>query len=190
MDAADLGAVHLYARARRAGLCVERTQPRVGLLEGMVVDAGAGAHAAVVATARGTASVAGRSGPFCPGTRWRRLIVVLQAGDVGAAVAPELDLDPVHRGAVPVGALAPVAELGEAFDRRLVLLEVEPRDQLGDGILCRGRSGGYLGRRDGRDAEGGGGEQHDERSADGWDHGRSLRAGQRCVDLTAAQSPN
>src|SRR6266566_5146092 len=90
MDAADLGAVHLFARARRAGLCVERTQLGVGLLEGIVVDAGAGAHAAVVATARGTASVAGRSGPFCPGTRWRRLIVVLQAGDVGAAVAPEL----------------------------------------------------------------------------------------------------
>src|SRR5437660_8569471 len=149
MDAADLGAVHLVARARRAGWRVERTQPGVGLPEGIVVDAGAGAHAAVAATARGAARVAERSGPFRPGPRWRRLIVVLQACDIGAAVAPELGLDPVHRGAVPVGALAPVAELGEAFDRRLVLLEVEARDQLGDGILCR-RGGVRLGRRDGR----------------------------------------
>src|SRR5881397_2755777 len=77
MDAADLGAVHLFARARRAGLCVERTQPGVGLLEGIVVDAGAGAHAAVVATARGTASVAGLAGPFCPGPRGGRLVVVV-----------------------------------------------------------------------------------------------------------------
>src|SRR5437660_2004196 len=173
MDAAHLGAVHLFARARRAGLRVERAQPGVGLPQGIVVDAGAGAHAAVAATARGAARVAGRSGPFYPGTRWRRLIVVLQAGDVGAAVAPELGLDPAHRGAVPVGALAPVAELGEAFDRRLVLLEVEARDQLSDGILSRPRGGVRLGRRDGRDAERGGGEQHDEQSADGWDHGRT-----------------
>src|SRR5213596_2809986 len=97
----------------------------------------AGAHAAVAAPARGAARVAGRSGRFCPGTRWRRLIVVRQARDIGTAVAPELGLDPVHRGAVAVGALAPVAELGEALDRRLVLLEVEARDQPSDGILCR-----------------------------------------------------
>src|SRR5438034_7608678 len=118
MDAADLGAVHLFARARRAGLRVERAQPGVGLPEGIVVDAGAGAHAAVAATARGPAGVA-------PGARRRRgrLIVVLEALNVAAAVGPELSLDPVHRGAVSVGALAPVAELGEAFDRRLVLLE-------------------------------------------------------------------
>src|SRR5439155_1635639 len=86
MDAADLGAVPLFARARRAGLRVERAQPGVGLPEGIVVDAGAGAHAAVAATARGAARVAGRSGPFCPGTRWRRLIVVRQARDIGTAV--------------------------------------------------------------------------------------------------------
>src|SRR5207249_5938710 len=143
MDAADLGAVHLFARARRAGWRVERAQPGVGLPEGIVVDAGAGAHATVAATARGgphplSPSPSGRGGT-------RRLIVVLEARHVAAAVAPELRLDPVHGGTVAVRALAPVAELGEAFDRDLVLLEVEPRDQLGDGILCRGRSGGRLG---------------------------------------------
>src|SRR5207245_10481054 len=90
MDAADLGAAHLVARARRAGWRVERTQPGVGLPDGILVDAGAGAHAAVAATARGAARVAERSGPFRPGPRWRRLIVVLQACDIGAAVAPEL----------------------------------------------------------------------------------------------------
>src|SRR6266513_4538075 len=103
MDAADLGAVHLFARARHAGLRVERAQPGVGLPQGIVVDAGAGAHAAVAATTRGAARVAWRPHPLFPspsgrgGTR--RLIVVLQTGDVGAAVAPELRLDPVHRGA-------------------------------------------------------------------------------------------
>src|SRR5439155_25428218 len=129
MDAPDLGAVHLFARARRARLRVERAQPGVGLPEGIVVYAGAGAPAAVAATAGGPAGVR-------PGARRRGggLIVVFQASDVGTAVAPELRFDPVHRGAVSVGALAAVTELGEAFDRRLVLLEVEPRDQLGDGV--------------------------------------------------------
>src|SRR5439155_22241266 len=111
MDAADLGAVHLFARARRAGWCVERTQPGVGLPEGIGVDAGAGAHATVAATARGAARVAGRSGPFCPGTWWRRLIVVREARDIGTSVAPELGLAPVHRAALADSALAPVAVL-------------------------------------------------------------------------------
>src|SRR5437764_14740046 len=98
MSAADLGAVHLVARARSRGLRVECAHPEVGLSQGIGVDAGAGAHAAVAATARGARRVAGRPGPFCPGTRWRRPIVVLEARQVATAVALELRLDPVHGG--------------------------------------------------------------------------------------------
>src|SRR5258705_12780903 len=79
----------------------------------------------------------------------------LDASDVGAAIAPELGLDPIDRGAVSVGALAPVAELGEALDGRLVLLQVEPGDELGDGIGGSGPSGVGLGRRGARNTKDG-----------------------------------
>src|SRR5205823_8830080 len=118
------------------------------------VDASAGANAAVAASARSGPHPLSPS-PFGRGGT-RRLILVLEAGDVGTAVAPQLSLDPVHRGAVSVRALAAVTELGETLDRRLVLLEVEPRDELGNGIraLCGGDGGGEACR-----------EQHDHGSA-------------------------
>src|SRR5207253_1807085 len=134
LDHAEPGGLGVPARSRRILLTLQRLallDVCAGAVEtGLFIvpeyepdgPIGPDGHAAVAAPARGAARVAGRSGPFCPGTRWRRLIVVRQAGDVGAGVAPELGLDPVHRGAVAVGALAPVAELGEALDRRLVLL--------------------------------------------------------------------
>src|SRR5258705_9975146 len=48
---ADLGAVDLFARARRGGLGVERAYTRVGLLERIAVDAGPGADPTVAAAA-------------------------------------------------------------------------------------------------------------------------------------------
>src|SRR5205814_7787151 len=125
---ADLGAIHLFARARRRGLRVQCAHPQVGLPQGVGVDASAGANAAVAASARSGPHPLSPS-PFGRGGT-RRLILVLEAGDVGTAVAPQLSLDPVHRGAVSVRALAAVTESGETLDRRLVLLEVEPRDEL------------------------------------------------------------
>jgi len=72
-------------------------------------------------------------------SRRRRLIVVLEARHVAAAVAPELRLDPVHGGAVAVGALTPIAEGRESFDGRLVAFQVEAGDELDDGIGSSGR---------------------------------------------------
>src|SRR5439155_14031636 len=156
MTTADLGAIHLFARARSGGLRVQGAHPAVWLAQRIGVDPGVGANAAGAASTHGARGVACRPRRVRRGARRSRLIVVLQAGDVGTAVALELGLDPVHRGAVSVRALAAVAELGETLDRRLVQLEVEPRDEPGDGIrpLCGG---------DGRRAAGG--EQNDERPA-------------------------
>jgi hypothetical protein len=54
-----------------------------------------------------------------------------------------LRFDPIDRRAIAIGSLTPIAELREAFDRRLVLLEVEPSDQRAHRIRrsCRWRSG-------------------------------------------------
>src|SRR2546430_4193215 len=87
-----------------------------------------------ISSTHGARGVACRAGRFRRRARRSRLIVVLQAGDVGTAVAPQLGLDPVHRGAVSVRSLAAVTEMGETLDRRLVLLEIEQRDEPGDGI--------------------------------------------------------
>src|SRR5262249_20038669 len=62
----------------------------------------------------------------------------------GAAVALELRLDPVERGAVARGPLAPIAELRQALDGGLVLLEIEPPDDGLDGIVGDRRLGRSL----------------------------------------------
>src|SRR5205823_869348 len=89
----------------------------------------------------------------------RRLILVREARHVAAAVAPELRLDPVHGGTVAVRALAAVAEGGESLDGRLVALQVQARDELGNGIRSSSRVA--LRGCDGRHGEGG--EDDDER---------------------------
>src|SRR6266568_1513792 len=98
--------------------------------------------------------------PLSLRARGTRLIVILQTRDVTAAVAPELRLDPVHGGAVAVGALAPIAEGRESLDGRLVTLQVEARDQLGYGVGGWGRVG--LSHEGNRSHEGN--EQNEERS--------------------------
>src|SRR6266513_1587343 len=53
MTAADLGAIHFFARARSRGLRVQCAHPAVGLPLGIGVDPGGGASAAVTASTRG-----------------------------------------------------------------------------------------------------------------------------------------
>ena len=59
----------------------------------------------------------------------RRLVVVLDAFRVRAAVALELRLDPVDGGAVAIGSLTAIAELRQALDRGLVLFQIESADE-------------------------------------------------------------
>src|SRR4029450_10315950 len=80
-----------------------------------------------------------------------------------AAVALELGLDPVDSLAVALGALSPVAELGERLDAGFALPEIQPPDQRTDGLILRiGRarpvaSGGLC-------VEGPGGHLHEPRT--------------------------
>src|SRR5207249_5520166 len=117
----------------------------------------------IAAAARGAGRVprgGSGGGAIGPDARRRRLIVVLETRDVAATVAPKLRLDPVDGRAVAIGSLAPVAEARESLDRGLVALQVEARDELGNGIGTRG-----VGLR-GRDSRNGkSSEQDAERSA-------------------------
>ena len=133
---ADLGAVDLLrARRRRGRLAVERAQLFVGLLHRVVVDAGTRARAARPSAALRRSGLAIRirralrPRARLRGRRRRRGVVVVDAFDVGAAVALELRFDPVDRLAIALGALASIAELRQALDGRLVALEIEPADQ-------------------------------------------------------------
>src|SRR5256884_1242803 len=162
MEAADLGAVHLVAGAGRAGLRVERAQPGVGLPEGIVVDAGSGAHATVAAATRSAGRIAWEPDSFRQRHGSARLILVLETRHVATAVALELRLDPVNGGTVAVRGLAAGAEAGEALDGRLVALQGEPRDELGDGV--RSGRGVSLRRQGGRKGESGEQQEGDERS--------------------------
>src|SRR5262249_21165051 len=150
MRGADLGAVHLLPLPRRAGggLGVERAQLGIGLAQRVIVHPGAGANAAIATPTRRARGV-----PWRAWLRSRRRILVGEPGDVAAAVAPQLLLDPVDRGAVARRALPPVAELREALDRRLVMLEIEARDEPGNGIRCRPRGILRCDRRCDRDQE-------------------------------------
>jgi hypothetical protein len=47
----------------------------------------------------------------------------------------QLCLDPVHRVAISLGALAPIAELRQAFERFFVLFQVEPGYELPDIVV-------------------------------------------------------
>src|SRR5204862_6533132 len=114
----ELGAVDLFARAGNARRRVELSQRRIGLQLGIGVDAGARARAA---RAAGVVPRRGGAGP------WRRGRHVDHA--LGrAAVALELRLAPVHGGAIPLCALASIAERRQPLDGRLVALEIEALD--------------------------------------------------------------
>ena len=49
----------------------------------------------------------------------------------------ELRLNPIDRGAIARGALAPVAELAQSFDRRFVGFEIESPNQIPNRIFDR-----------------------------------------------------
>src|SRR5262249_40372493 len=129
---ADLGAIDLFARAGLVGLGVDTAEGGIRLEVGVGVDAGAAAIALLwqhdarsgrrSAWGRGVAGLA----EVAAG------VLVVDALDVAAAVALELGFDPVGGGAVPVGALAAVAEPGEAEDGVLVVVEVEAADERDD----------------------------------------------------------
>src|SRR5437762_1216688 len=69
------------------------------------------------------------------------VVLVLDALRVRATIGLELRFDPVDGGAIAIGTLPAVAELRQPFDRRLVPVEVEPRDhrphRIGCGVLRR-----------------------------------------------------
>ena len=144
---ADLRAENFLARPGLVRLHVRLPDRLVWLGVGIHVDAGArpGAEddAASLAVPRvrrpcaTPASLRGRRVDLPP------RVFILDALGVRAAVALELRLDPVDGGTVARRALAPIAELRQALDRRLVLLEVEPLDQgLDRGIGRRRRRNG------------------------------------------------
>jgi hypothetical protein len=106
---------------------------------------GAGRAASTAGRLRGRSHDRGRHAGAAFARRHGR--VVGDARGVRVAVALELRLDPVHGVAIALGALTPIAELRQAFDRRFVFLEIEPSDHRLDGILGRGCRGGRLGLR-------------------------------------------
>src|SRR5258708_18582728 len=146
---ADLRAKNFLSFARRIPLGVDSPQRGVGLEQRVGVDAGsrsrtfdhvAGSIVAdavdsfagrVGASASATASSAARGTPLTGDTVHTVGRVVSQLAarvlvddplGVGAAVALELRLDPRDRVTVALRSLAPIAELRQAADRRLVLL--------------------------------------------------------------------
>ena len=52
-------------------------------------------------------------------------------------MALELRLNPIDRGAIARGALAPVAELAQPFDRRFVGFEIESPNQIPNRVAGR-----------------------------------------------------
>jgi len=141
--AADFRAIHLFARTGSRRLRVEGAKRGIGLGDGIVIGGRRPRHAAQSRTARARTEFP--AGDFRTGGRssallglWRRYIVgVPDALGVRAAIALELRFDPVDRCPVSVGALLPVAELGQALDGGLVFLQIEPRDQR-FGVVGRG----------------------------------------------------
>src|SRR5205807_8610448 len=85
MTAADLGAIHLFARARSRGLRVQCAHPEVGLPQRIGVHTGGGANPAVAAAARGGPHPLSPSPSGGGGTR--RLILVLEARHIATSVA-------------------------------------------------------------------------------------------------------
>ena len=141
---ADLGAVDFLPLGPASSARVfERAKLGVGLLQRIVVDAGARANAAQCGRRRTPHRRHGRApAPPRPPARAAcrsagAVYIVRDALRVRAAVALELRFDPVDRGAIALGALAAIAELRQSLDRRLVLLEVEPADQLANRIIDR-----------------------------------------------------
>ncbi len=138
---ADLRAVHLFAWTRGRGLHVQLAQFEIGLFFRVVIDAGRSPVPALDRTAAAPAAArAGLLPPAAPaagvGAR-PRLVLVRQTLRVRAAITFQLRLDPVDRGAVPVGALSSIPELRQALDRPLVLFQLEAFDQGANGILRR-----------------------------------------------------
>jgi hypothetical protein len=140
VSGADLGAVHHLARPRRRRLHVERAKLFVRLLHRVRVHAGRRLHASgPAATLRKTGIAATAS----TGRARRRRVVGVRDPSGRAPVALELRFDPVNRRAIAIRALAPIAELRQAFDRGFVSLQIEPPHQRGDRIgwfdLCKRR---------------------------------------------------
>ncbi len=154
---ADFRAINFLARAGSAWLRVELAQLRIGLRFRIVVHARGHRNAA-----DSRASGAGADFPAGDGNgraalqsklRLRRAVLVLDASGI-AAEALQLVFDPVDRCAIAIRSLPPIAEFGQAFDRGLVPVQIEPSDQDPDRVTGRNAL-----------AKGGWAEHHDQ-SAD------------------------
>ena len=144
MRAADFRAVHLLPLARCAGLRIEGAQACVGLTQRIDVHTRARAHAARAAaslfTPDGRCSRRRCAGRTCDRRWWG--VGVGDALCVGAAVALELCLDPVHRRPIAIRALTPVTESGQSLDGRLVPIKIQPTHHAADDGIRRVGPGG------------------------------------------------
>ena len=136
--------IRLHVDAR-AGADASRPSATLRATSASPLAAGSGG---ILALARGRSfgALTGRRRSACR----RRLIVVLDALGIRAAVALELRLDPIDCRSIAIRALTPIAELRQPFDRGLVFFQVESIDHLLDRVVvgrhCRGL-GLRLGRR-------------------------------------------
>ena len=180
---ADFGAVDLGTLSVHRLLAVQLADTLVGLGVEVSVDSCTDPVAKDRAAA-GTAAVAAdqtacrrrQIGPFrraatptpCPAdvTRRRSELIGDSLG-VGATHRLELCLDPVDRVAVALGSLAPIAELGQPLERRLVVVERQTVDEYLSRIVL-----GVLNQRGGRrcwrcEGRAGRGARHGECRGDG-----------------------
>src|SRR5581483_8502579 len=134
---ADLRAEDFFAPAGCGRLRVQRAQLLVRLLHRIGVDACGDAVSADASPALCGVGVAAAAARI---RIWGRRLVVVHDPFRRAAVRLQLRLDPVHGRAVAIRALPPIAELGQTFDGRLVLLEVETAGERAD-VVAGGRGG-------------------------------------------------
>ncbi len=159
VSAADLGAVHLFARPIGRGLGIEFAQYGIGLLLRIFIHRHRPHVAAHARIAHILADFPARD--HRRKRRGRTVIArrlfedVFNPLGIGTAVTLELRLDPVNRRAVAVGALPAIAELGQALDGGLVLGKFQTADHGFDGVDFGGLGLGEGGRgRNNRQADG------------------------------------
>ena len=133
MRDSGLRAIDLFPGARHRRLGIELAQLRIRLRVRIIVHSGANAQApwpsSPDSSGRGRRRRARPSRSIRHGVarvRRGRLVVVLEALDICAAVTFELGFDPVEGPAIAIGPLLSIAELRQPLDRGLIAFQVEP----------------------------------------------------------------